>query len=53
MHRPGKIEKDVEILCNKPSPRNNCVGLIGEYCETIFLRTTDPSKENFQLSSVG
>jgi hypothetical protein len=40
MRRPEtKIEKDVEILCNKPSQvnENQYIRLIGEYCETIFF----------------
>jgi hypothetical protein len=43
MHRLATdIEKEVDILCNKPSHslsqvhENQCIGLIGEYCETII-----------------
>jgi hypothetical protein len=40
MQRPEtKIEKEVDILCNKPSHqvhKNQCIGFIGEYCGTIL-----------------
>jgi hypothetical protein len=47
MHRPEtNIAKEVKILCNKKKPlsqvhENQCIGLIGEYSETIISTSSD------------